>query len=129
MTSESLPWDPHNADWASQEAAMTNLRGHVLDQGGDGTRGLMLINSVSCSYQSVDFTDDNNFAGALKRSVNVCRVKTKISQSWRAIDETTLAEKLMVLPEIAIWTLSWTTCCGIRTLSNSTMLRRFTTNN
>ena len=79
MTSKSLPWDPHDLDWASQEAAMTNLRGQVLDQGGDVTRGWMFINSVSCSYQSVDFTDDNNFAGALERSVTVCRVKTKKS--------------------------------------------------
>ena len=39
MTSESPPWDPHDLDWASQEAAMTNLRGQVLDQGGDVTRG------------------------------------------------------------------------------------------
>jgi hypothetical protein len=29
MTSESLLWDPHDPDWASQEAAMTNLRVHV----------------------------------------------------------------------------------------------------
>jgi hypothetical protein len=28
MNSKSLLWDPHNPDWASQEAAMTNLRGH-----------------------------------------------------------------------------------------------------
>jgi len=79
MTSGFPPWDPHNLDWASQEAAMTNLRGHVLDQGGDVTSGRMLINSMSCSYQLVDFTDDNNFSGALERSVNVCPVKTKIS--------------------------------------------------
>ena len=47
MTSKSLPWDPHDLDWASQEAAMANLRGRVLDQSGDVTRGRMLINSVS----------------------------------------------------------------------------------
>ena len=79
MTSESPPWEPHYSYWASQEAVMTNFRGQVQDQGGDVTRGRMLINSVSCSYQLVDFTDDNNFAGALERSVNVCRVKTKKS--------------------------------------------------
>ena len=79
MTSKSPLWDPHDPDWASQKAAMTNLRGHVLDQGGDGTRGRMLINSVSCNYQLVDFTNDKNFVGALERSVNVCCVKTNIS--------------------------------------------------
>jgi hypothetical protein len=79
MTSESLPWDPHDPDWASQEAAMTDLRGQIQDQGGDVTRGQMLINSMSCSYQSVDFTNDNNFSGSLERSVNVCFVKTKKS--------------------------------------------------
>ena len=79
MTSESPPWNPHDPDWASQEAAMTNLRGQVQYQGGDVTRGRKLINSVSCSYQLVDFTNDNNFAGALERGVNVCCVKTKKS--------------------------------------------------
>ena len=48
MTSISPPWEPHNPDWASQEAVMTNLRGHVLDQGSDVARVRMLINSVSC---------------------------------------------------------------------------------
>jgi hypothetical protein len=113
MTSKSAPWDPHDPDWASQEAVLTDLRGHVSDQGGDVTRGRMLINSMSCRYQSVDFTDDNNFSGALERSVNVFCVKMKKSRGWRAIDETTLAEKWMVLPEIARQTLSRTTCRGI----------------
>lgn len=128
MTSESPPWEPHDPEWALQEAAMTDLRGHVNDHVGDVTRGRMLINSVSCSYQSVDFTDDNNFSGALERSVNVCRVKTNISRGRRAIDETTLAEKWMVSPEIARQTLSRTTRRGIRTTSDSTMSRRFSTN-
>ena len=88
----------------------------------------MLINSVYCSYQLVDFTNDNSFAGALEKSVNVCRVKKKISRGWRAIDKTTLAEKWMVLPEIARQTLSWTTRYGIRTRTDSTMLCCFTTN-
>jgi len=128
MTSESLQWDPHDPDWESQEAAMTDLRGHVFDQGGNVTRGRMLINSVSCSYQSVDFTDDNNFAGALKRSVNVCCVKAKIPQGRWLIDKTTLAEKWMVLPEIARQTLSWTTRHGIRTRTDSTMACCFSNN-
>ena len=77
---------------------MTNLRGHVLDQCGDVTRGRMLIKSVTCSYQPVDFTDDNNFSGALERRVNVFLVKTEKSRGLRAIDETTLAEKWTVSP-------------------------------
>jgi len=107
---------------------MTNLRGHVLDQGGVVTRGQMLTNSVFCSYQPVDFTNDNNFARTLERSVNVCHLKTKISQGWRAIDETTLAEKWMVLPEIARQTLSRTTPREIQTKPDSTMLRCFVIN-
>ena len=90
------------------------------------TRGRMLINSVSCSYQSVDITDDNLFAQTLEKGVNVCRVKT--SRGWRAIDETTLAEKWMVSPQIARQTLARTTRRGIRTTSDPTMSRRFTTN-
>jgi hypothetical protein len=72
MTSESQPWDPHDPDWASQEAAMTDSRGLVMDQEGVVTRGRMLINFVSCNYQSVDITNDNNFANALEKGMNVC---------------------------------------------------------
>jgi len=56
----------------------------------------------------------------------VCRVKT--SRGWRAIDSETLAEKWMISPEIARRTLSQTTRRGIRTTSEYTLSRRFSTN-
>jgi hypothetical protein len=127
MTGESPDWEPHDPDLAQQEAAMSDLRGHVHDVSSDViARGQRLISSVSCSHLSVDPTNDKILADALERNVMVCRVKT--SRGWRAIDSETLAKKWMISPEIARRTLSRTTRRGIWTTSESTLSRRFSTN-
>ena len=127
MTSESPDWDPQGSDLAEQEASMSDLRGHVNDVGSDIiARGRRLISSVSCSHLSVDPTNDEILADELERNVMVCRVKT--SRGWRAIDADALAEKWMISPEIARRTLSRTTRRGIRTTSESSLSRRFSTN-
>ncbi len=128
MTGESPDWEPYKSGWAEQEAAMTDFRGHIQGQESDDvvTRGRRIINSVSCNYMSVDITDDQDFAQELERHVRVCRVKT--SKGWRAINAEALAEKWMVSPDVARRTLARTTRRGIRTLANSTLSRRFSTN-
>ena len=108
MTGESPDWDPQDLDLAQQEAAMSDLRGHVYDVNSDViARGRRLISSVSCSHLSVDPTNDEILADELERNVMVCRVKT--SRGWRAIDSEALAEKWMISPELARRTLSRTT--------------------
>ena len=48
MTGESSDWEPNDPDLARQEAAMSNLRGHVHDVSSDAkARGQRLISSVS----------------------------------------------------------------------------------
>jgi hypothetical protein len=112
MTAESPDWDPQDSSLAQQEAAMSDLRGHVHDVNSDAiARGRRLISSMSCSHLSVDPTNDETLADELERNVMVCRVKT--SRCWRAIDSEALAEKWMISPELARRTLSRTTRRGI----------------
>ena len=81
MTSTSQDWEPLDPDRAFQEAAMTDSKGlaknsnfKLLPQRSRRivSRGQRLINSVFCSNSSVDITDDQNFAEALERNINVC---------------------------------------------------------
>jgi len=127
MTAESPDWDPQDSSLAQQEAAMSDLRGHVHNVSSDFiARGRRLISSVSSSYLTVDPTSDDTLAEALERSVMVCRVKT--SRGWRAIDAEALAEKWMISPELARRTLSRTTRRGITAISESSLSRRFSMN-
>ena len=128
MTGKSLDWEPYEKDWAEQEAAMTNCRGHIQGQECNDivTRGWRIINSVSYNYLSVDITDNQDFTQELERHVQVCRVKT--SGGWRAIDADALAEKQMVSPDIAQQTLAHTTRHGFCMLANSTLLRCLSSN-
>ncbi len=127
MTGESPEWEPQDLDLAEQEDSLTDFRGLTQKSSNDiVARGRRLINSVSCSHLSVDPSNDEILADVLERKVNVCRVKT--SRGWRAIDADALAEKWMVSPAIARQTLARTTRRGIRTTTNSTLSRRFATN-
>ena len=126
MTAQAPEWDPQTSDWAKQEASMTDFRGHIHELDDVVARGRSLINSVSVSHLQLDPTDDEHFADSLQRQVRVCRAKT--SRGWRLIDGDKLAEKWMVSPEIARNTLARTTRRGIRTTGNSTLSRRFSTN-
>ena len=89
--------------------------------------GRRFINLVSTSEQAVDFTSDDHFYDALQAHVNVSWVQVK--NGHRAINSDTLAEKWLVLPEVARRTLEQTTQRGIRTISNPSLSRRFRTNN
>ena len=127
MTGESLDWEPHDPDLAQKEAAVSDLRGHVHDVSSEViARVQRLISSVSWSHFSVDPTNDKILADALERNVMVFWVK--MSRGWRAIDSETLAKKWMISPEIARRTLSRTTHHGIRTTSESSLSRWFSTN-
>ena len=61
--------------------------------------GRRFINLISTSAQSADFMTDEYFHVALQALVNVSRVK--VGNSRRAIGHKLLADKWMVLPEVA----------------------------
>ena len=128
MTGETPDWEPYKKDWAQQEVAMTNCRGHIQSQDCNDIvkRGQRIVNSVSCNYQSVNITDNQGFVQELERHVQVCRVKT--SGGWRTIDADALAKKWVVSTDIAWQTLARPTRRGICTLANSTLSHWFSTN-
>ena len=104
---ESPKWDPGDPDWATQEASKLDWRGQVHDLDNVIAGEQNITNLVSTSGQSVEFTANKYFHGALQARVNVSRVK--VGNSHRAIDHKLLADKWMVSPEVARRTLERTT--------------------
>jgi hypothetical protein len=123
MTYESPEWDPGNPDWATQEASTMDSRGRVYDLDNVIAGGQRFINLVSTSEQSVDFTANEYFHGALQAHVNVSRVK--VENSCRAIGHKLLADKWMVSPEVAYCTLERTTQRGVQMISHPSLACRF----
>jgi hypothetical protein len=72
------------------------------------------ILSPRTSEQSADFTADDYFHGAPQACVKFSRVK--VGNSRQAIGHELLADKWMVSPEVARWTLERTTQRGVRTI-------------
>jgi len=101
-------------------------RGRVHDLDNVIAGGQRLINLVSTSAQSTDFTSNEYFHVALQALVNVSRVK--VGNSHRSIGHELLADKWMVSLEVAHCTLERTTQRGVRTISHQSLSRRFRKN-
>ena len=91
MTAEGPVWEPSESDFAEQEAAMTDFRGHIIDRE-SLARGQRIISSMthtSVDVETIDFTDNDNFGDTLQSKVQVSRVG--VSKGKRSIPAETLA--------------------------------------
>ena len=105
MTSELPDWEPSEADFAEQEAGMTDFRGQVLDRE-TIERGRSVISSVSTGSDingndiiSLDFTADNNFGNALADTIKVSRVG--VSKGKVGVTAQRLSKNWNISPEAA----------------------------
>ena len=129
MTATGPNWEPSEASYADQEAAMTDFGGNIITRE-TMARGRRIINSVSATtcadIDAIDFTDDDNFADALQANVHVSRVGT--SKKRHAVDSEMLAKRWNIDPKTAARTVKSTTQRGIRTVLHPSLSRRFRTN-
>ena len=131
MTSELPDWEPSEADFAEQEAGMTDFRGQVLDRE-TIERGRSVISSVSTGSDingndiiSIDFTADNNFGNALADTIKVSRVG--VSKGKVGVTAQRLSKNWNISPEAAKRTVERTTQRGVRTTLNPSLSRRYST--
>ena len=108
---------------------MTDSAGNIITRE-TMARGRKIINSISVTtyadIDTIDFTDDDNFANALQANAHVGRVG--ISKKRHAIDYEMLAKRWNIDIKTATRTIKNTTQRGIRIILHPSLSRQFRTN-
>ena len=73
LTNQNLPWDPNSSSYKDQENTMYNYCGKFV-RSDPATRVLIMeinqITAITCN-DTIEFTDDHNFANILEYTVNI----------------------------------------------------------